>query len=188
MLNRPALAEALLYSIVYAGAVAADHLSTLLVQSVGGFETNPAFRTNVGELAGDRAILVMVALLPLMLALITLARHRIGRTASKPNLILRRLVGSTPSGPLLLPVAFVFVKVLAALSNVALFYTGVSASDLAGGILEPFGLGDPRFVYLLVAAAFLTLATAAARPVVTAWIGRMSRGSADAVPPATAIP
>ncbi|KQY89816.1 hypothetical protein [Brevundimonas sp. Root1423] len=187
ILNRHALVDAVLYSVAYAAAASADHFSTLLVQGVGGYETNPVFQTDIGQLASDRAILVMVALLPFMIALVALARHRVGGAASKPGPIVSRLVGSAPSGPLLLPVVFVCVKALAALSNVALFYTGVSASDVGRRILGPVGVNNPEVVHVGVAAAFLAAATATARPVVAVWMRRMSRGS-KITSPATAIP
>ncbi|MNY52165.1 hypothetical protein D3C86_1878130 [compost metagenome] len=76
---------------------------------------------------------------------------------------------------MLLPVGFIFVKGIAALTNVLLIQTGVSAIDVARMLLRPVGLAEPPLDYFLVAILFLAAATAAARPIAAAWARLMAR-------------
>lgn len=174
--------EAIVYSVLYALVVAGDHGTTLIVTAAGGSETNPWLRSSLGQLAEGRAILLMLALWPIMLALIALGRRRATASAYRPNPILRQLIGSTAAGALLLPVGFVFVKAIAAATNAALILTGVSAIDVARTLLRPIGLAQPPYDYFLVAIVFLAAATALARPVTVLWARRMA--GAEAAGPA----
>lgn len=174
-LNRAAAVQAFIYSVIYAAVVAGDHLTTTAVTAGGGVETNPWLRTGMGQLAEGRAVIVMLLLWPLMLGLIALARRRaVAGGAAAPHPILRRLVGTTAAGALLLPVGFILVKAIAAVTNLLLIQTGVSAIDVAHMLLRPVGLAEPPLDYYLVVILFLTAATAAARPIAAAWARLMA--------------
>lgn len=183
-LNRAAV-QAFIYSVAYAAVVAGDHLTTTVVTAGGGTETNPLLRTGIGQLAEGRAMIVMLLLWPVMLGLIALARRRgLAGASAAPHPILRRFVGTTAAGALLLPVGFIFVKGIAALTNLLLIQTGVSAIDVARMLLRPVGLAEPPLDYFLVAFLFLAAATAAARPIAAAWARLMARTPAVSAAPA----
>jgi hypothetical protein len=86
---------------------------------------------------------------------------------------------------LLLPVGFILVKAIAAVTNLLLIQTGVSAIDVAHMLLRPVGLAEPPLDYYLVVILFLTAATAAARPIAAAWARLMApTPAASALAPA----
>lgn len=178
-LTRAAAVQAFIYSAAYAAVVAADHLTTTFVTAGGGVEANPMLRTDVGRLAEGRALFIMLALWPVMLGLIALARRRaVAGAPAARRPILDRFVGTTAAGALLLPVGFIFVKGIAALTNVFLIQTGVSAIDVARMLLRSVGLAEAPLDYFLVAILFLAVATAAARPIAAAWARLMARTQA----------
>lgn len=163
------------YTVIYAAAVAADHLTTLAVTAQGGIETNFLLGAADGGLAEFRAWAVFLALWPVMLAMIWVGRARAvgGRDAVRLSM-LDPLWGASAAGPLLLPTTLLIVKSLAGLLNLLLVFRLGSAAGAVRTALGMVGLAEPKLVYMATAGLMLAVSVVIARPLAAAWARRMA--------------
>lgn len=143
MLAQPRLpfrSTAALYSVIYAVAVSADHVSTLLAVGRGAIETNLIFATTAGTLNEARALLVFVAAWPVMILMLWMADRR-ARTRKEPAW-LRQFLGRTPTMAALLPVVLIFGKFTITASNLMIVYQGTSFYTLLRPLLFSVGVAN----------------------------------------------
>ncbi|NEX93279.1 hypothetical protein [Caulobacter sp. 17J65-9] len=163
------------YTVIYAAAVAADHLTTLAITAQGGIETNFLFDTAGGGLAEFQAWSVFLALWPVLLAMVWIGRTRAiaGRDAVRLPW-LDPLWGAGAAGPLLLPTTMLIVKSLAGLLNLLLVFRLGSAAGSVRTLLDMIGLAEPKLVYMATAGLMLAVSVVIARPLASAWARRMA--------------
>ncbi len=168
---------ALVYSLAYAVIVAADHVTTLMLEGHGGTEANPLFRSGSGALSDSRALVVFVLLWPVLVSLLHLSWRRAVGGARVPSALEQALIGASPTAAALLPMVVLVSKSFIAFLNLLDVVTPLASLSRLRDVLAVLGVKDPSVAFYLSGVAVLVLALPLARMMARAWVLYLTRAS-----------